>query len=399
LNREPFNLNPEDFLINRNVWAEINLTAVSHNVRQIKALIRPDCALMAVVKANGYGHGMIEVARCALKQGANFLGVARISEAIRLREGYIDAPVLIFGYTDPEYAATLINYDLTQTVYAFEPAKRLSDRAVRLGGTIKAHLKVDTGMGRLGILPCDLRLPEDRGAIFESAVCEVERIARLPGISLEGVYTHFATADDPDKTYALRQFEIFNLFIDRIKKCGIEFKVKHAANSAALIDMPQTHMDMVRAGISLYGIYPSHSVDRAGISLKPVMTLKSRVIHVKRVNAGFSVSYGATARVPKPTTIATVAIGYADGFNRLLSSTGRVLVNGISAPVVGRVCMDQIMIDAGGAPDVSIGDEVVIIGSQGDQCIGVDEIATRIRTISYEVLTGVSDRVQRVYVN
>jgi alanine racemase len=314
-----------------------------------------------------------------------------------LREGYIDAPVLIFGYTGPEHAATLVNYDLTQTVYAYESAKKLSDSAVSSGKRIKVHLKVDTGMGRLGILPCELRLPESRGEFFGSAIREVEMIARLPGVSLEGIYTHFATADRPDKTYALRQLEIFNLFIEKIKKYRIEFKIKHAANSAALIDIPESHLDMARSGITLYGIYPSSEPDKTKIFLKPAMTLKSRVIHIKQVNAGFSVSYGATERTRKPTRIATVAIGYADGFNRLLSSTGRMLVSGVSAPVIGRVCMDQTMIDAGNAPDVAVGDEVVVIGSQGDQFVGVDEIANKINTISYEILTGVSDRVQRVY--
>jgi alanine racemase len=391
------NQNSEDFLINRNVWAEIDLTAISNNVRQLKGLLKPGCALMAVVKANAYGHGLIEVAGRVLKDGADFLGVARINEAIRLREGYIDAPMLIFGYTDPENAATLINYGLTQTIYTYESAKRLSDAAIRLGKKIKAHLKVDTGMGRLGILPCELRFPEPRGGILDCAVREVEMIAQLPGISLEGIYTHFATADHLDKTYALRQFEVFNFFIDEMKKYGIEFKVRHAANSAAIIDMPETHMDMVRAGISIYGVYPSDSVDKGKVSLKPAMTLKSRVIHVKRVNAGFAVSYGATARTNQPTIIATVAIGYADGYNRLLSSKGRMLINGISVPVIGRVCMDQTMIDAGGVPDIAAGDEVVVIGSQGGVSISVDEIAHMINTISYEVFTGVSDRVQRIY--
>jgi alanine racemase len=384
-------------LINRNVWAEIDLAAVSHNVRQLKRIIQPGCALMAVVKANAYGHGMIEVASRVLKEGADFLGVARINEAIRLREGYIDAPVLIFGYTNPENAATLINYDLAQTVYTYESAKRLSDSAVSFGKRIKVHLKVDTGMGRLGILPCELRLPENSGKIFGSAIREIEMIARLPGLSLEGIYTHFATADSPDKTYALRQFEIFNFFIDKIKKFGIEFKIKHAANSAAIIDMPATHLNMVRAGISIYGVYPSDAVDKTKIFLKPAMTLKSRVIHVKHVNSGFSVSYGATDRTKQPTVIATVSVGYADGYNRLLSSAGRMLIHGASAPVIGRVCMDQTMLDVGHVPDAAIGDEVVIIGSQGEQSIGVDEIAHKISSISYEVLTGVSDRVHRIY--
>ncbi len=373
------------------------MTAISHNVRQLKGLLKPECVLMAVVKANAYGHGMIEVARRVVKDGAGFLGVARLSEAIRLREGYIDAPILIFGYTDPQYADRLIQYDLTQTVYAYGPARHISDRAVSLGKKIKAHLKVDTGMGRLGIVPCELKLPDSWGLIHKSVLMEVERIARLPGLSLEGVYTHFATADDSDKTYALRQLEIFLVFINELKKLGIEFQVSHAANSAAIMDIPQSHLDMVRAGISIYGIYPSSAADRTKIHLKPVLALKSKVIHVKKVHEGFSISYGATARTSCPTAIATVAVGYADGYRRALSSRGKMIVHGRIAPVVGRVCMDQTMIDVGNVQDVSIGDEVVVIGTQGEQSITVDEIAHAAQTISYEILTGISDRVQRVY--
>jgi alanine racemase len=263
---------------------------------------------------------------------------------------------------------------------------------------IKAHLKVDTGMGRLGIVPCDLGLSSGSIKIWKRSLDEAEAIKRLPGVDLKGIYTHFATADDEDKTFTRHQFEIFNQFITHLKNRGTEFEIRHAANSAATIDMPGTHLDMVRAGISVYGYYPSDAVDLTKINLMPAMTLKARVIHLKEVNAGFSVSYGATEKTSKSTRIATVSIGYADGYNRLLSSKGKMLVRNRIAPVIGRICMDQAMLDVGGIPDAAVGDEVVVFGFNENCSVNADDIAKDINTISYEVLTGVSDRVPRVYI-
>lgn len=353
---------------------------------------------MAVVKANAYGHGILEVAGQVISAGAHVLGVARINEAIQLREFGLDVPILIFGHTPPEMAGALIDYHLTQTFWSYQTARLLSDAAQSMNQKIKAHLKVDTGMGRLGVVPCDLCRTPESPYISDHAVKEVELIKRLPGIDLEGIYTHFATADAADKTLALRQFDIFNQFLGHLKKQGIEFKTRHAANSAAIIDMPETHLDMVRAGISVYGYYPSGSVYSNKIDILPAMTLKSRIIHLKEVNSGFAVSYGATEKTFRPTVIATVSIGYADGYRRLLSSKGKMLVCNRLAPVIGRICMDQTMLDVGEIPDVAMGDEVVVFGPHEKLSIGADNIAKHINTISYEVLTGVSDRVSRVYI-
>ena len=250
------------------VWAEIDLKSISHNVREIKSLLSgPETRLMAAVKANAYGHGLLEVTGQVLSAGADALGVARISEAIEIREGGFDAPILIFGHTPAAVVSRLIDYDLTQALWSYETAVILSDVARSRNTKIKVHINIDTGMGRLGILPCDLTRPYKPGHILNDAVKMVEAVCGLPGIEPEGIYTHFAASDEPDKTSALRQFAIFSEFIERLKRKGIEFKIRHAANSAAIIDMPETHLDMVRAGISIYGYYPSRSVNTRKISL------------------------------------------------------------------------------------------------------------------------------------
>ncbi len=373
-------------------WAEIDLNAISHNLGQFKKILRPGCRLMAAVKADAYGHGILPAAERLLKDGADALGVARLKEALALRRAGIRAPILIFGYTPPEAADRLIQDDLTQTVYAYDAASKLSEKARALGGKIRAHLKVDTGMGRLGLLAGDLQ-----GKIFTDALDEVKAMKRLHGIDLAGAYTHFATAEDRDKIYAQRQFDIFCLFLDRLKREGVNIPLAHAANSAATIEMPETHLDMVRVGISLYGYYPSEFVHRDRVTLRPAMTLKTRIIHLKKVDSGFRVSYGGTAVTTRPTRIATVSIGYADGYSRLLSSKGRMLVRGRRAPVIGRVCMDQTMLDVEDIPNVAVGDEVVVFGTQGRGQIPVEEVSKAIGTISYEVVSGISERVERLY--
>ena len=379
------------------VWAEIDLTAIAHNVQALRHIAQPDARFMAVVKANAYGHGYKAVARKALESGADALGVARVGEGVRLREAGFDVPVLIFGITPSAHAGALIKNDLTQTVSSLEGAKALSETAVRAGGKIRIHVKVDTGMGRLGILPDSRRHPTPESESGTSAVEDVESILRLPGLEMEGLYTHFATADSSDKSYAGRQFELFMEFLDALRRRGIEPAVRHAANSAAIIDMPETHLDMVRAGISLYGLYPSEDVDKNRVDLKPAMALKTRIAHLKKVPAGFKISYGITHETETPTTIATVPIGYADGYNRLLSSRGCMLVSGRRAPIVGRVCMDQIMLDVGHIPEAELDAEVVVFGTQGDASITVEEIAAEIGSINYEIVSTIMARVPRWY--
>jgi alanine racemase len=386
-------------LDNSLVRAEIDLKAIAHNVRELRRITHPGARLMGVVKANGYGHGAIGVARCALQNGAERLGVARIDEGIQLRAAGIKAPILIFGYTLPERTPEILEYDLTQTVYTLAFARALSRTAVSVGKKIRIHLKIDTGMGRLGLLSKNFKSHYSDEMINTTAVDETLAIAGLNGLELEGIFTHFATADSADKSYAENQLDLFLNYLSRVRKAGLDPEVKHAANSAALIDMPQSHLDMVRPGIAIYGLYPSAEVNKKRVSLRPAMALRTKVIHLKKVPAGFNISYGITYKTPKPTTIATVPIGYADGLNRLLSSRGQMLVHGKRVPIVGRVCMDLTMLDVGSIDNVQVGDEAVIFGQQGNESLTVDEMASSLNTINYEIVTTITARVPRVYLN
>jgi alanine racemase len=386
----------DNILENPITWAEINLEAYAHNIRELKRITRPPARLMAVVKANGYGHGAVEVAREALQNGAQYLGVARINEAIPLRQAGLEVPILIFGYSPPDLAPVLMDYELTQTVYSLSTASALSEQATRKGEKINIHLKVDSGMGRLGfLLETTNGNPHDNAA--QNPIREIEAITRLPGLTVEGIFTHFATADSADKSYADLQLDRFMDLLNRLQKEGLEPPLRHAANSGALIDMPGSHLDMVRPGIATYGLHPSNEVNKRIVDLKPVMTLKSKIIHLKRVAPGFNISYGITFQTKNHTTIATVPVGYADGFNRLLSSRGHMLVHGRRAPIVGRVCMDLTMLDVGGISEVALEDEVVVFGEQGNESVTADEIAASLDTINYEVVSTITARVPRVY--
>ena len=379
------------------IWSEIDLNAISHNVRELRRITSSGSRFMAVVKADGYGHGAVEVALAALKNGADCLGVARIDEGLHLRRAGITAPILIMGYTPPKHSEAIVAHHLTQTVYTFEAAEALSEASARLQMKATVHIKVDTGMGRLGLLPDSPRISMLGKHLPGNAQRVIESISRLPHVEIEGIFTHFATADSQDKTFTLQQLERFLEFLDKLKVHGLEFPLRHAANSAALIDLPETHLDMVRPGISLYGFYPSAEVNRERISLAPAMMFKTRVIHVKMVPAGFHISYGLTYQTENPTVIATVSAGYADGLNRLLSSRGQMLVRGIRVGIVGRICMDLTLLDVGHIPDVCIGDEVVIFGCQGQECIPVEEVAEVQDTIHYEIVTSLASRVRRIF--
>ena len=377
------------------IFATINKKAIEENVQKLKMLLKKDVNLMAVVKADAYGHGAIQTARIALKNGANSLGVSRIGEAIELRNDGIDAPILIFGYTPPMMVEKLIKYDLIQTVYSLEIAKIYSSIACGKGASvkrcrIKTHLKVDTGMGRAGIV-----------IDFENKInilSEIKTILHLSGIDLQGIYTHFASSDSLNKSYTEKQFERFLFLIEQLNSLGIQIPLYHAANSAAIIDLPYTHLDMVRAGIAIYGLYSSPEMDKKQCKLIPAMELKSQIIFLKKVPAGFNVSYGMTYTTKKPTIIATVPIGYADGYSRLLSSKGQMLVREQIVPVVGRVCMDQLLLDVGAVSGVRQGDEVVILGKQGSSMISADKIALWSKTINYEVVSSIATRVPKIYV-
>jgi len=367
------------------VWAEVDLAAISHNVHEIRKKASSSAKVMAVVKANAYGHGAVEVSRTALASGADWLGVARVVEGIALRESGIEAPVLVLGYITPEQSVEVVRSRLSQAVYTREMALALARVAATEGLKAKVHLKVDTGMGRIGWV------------VGSGAAREILELARNPHLEVEGIFTHFAAADMADKKYTLEQYARFMEIIMELRKNGLEIPLRHAANSAAIMEMPETHLDLVRAGIIVYGLYPSAEVDHGILKLRPAMSLKANVAYVKNVPAGFKVSYGCTYTTKAPTVIATLPLGYADGYARLLSSRGEALLHGLRAPVVGRVCMDQVMVDVGHIPGVKAGDEAVLLGRQGDQEISADEVAAKIGTINYEVVCMVSYRVPRVY--
>ena len=387
----------EEILTEALTWAEIDLAAYRHNIAELRRATRPESKFMAVVKANGYGHGAVEVSRVALESGADCLGVARLHEAVELREAGIEAPILIFGSTPAESVETLLNLDLTQAVFTSEAAEALAARCRSIGRRLRVHIKVDTGMGRLGLLADESFTDEATGTAASHRLREVTSIAALPGLEVEGLFTHFATADHADKTYADRQLHRFLELLDRLKQEGIEFPMNHAANSAALLDMPDSHLDMVRPGIATYGLYPSAEVDQSRVELKPVMEWKARIIQLKEVPAGFGVSYGITYETPRPTRLATVAVGYADGLNRGLSCRGEMLVKGQRVPIVGRICMDLTLLDVGEVPGATEGDEVVILGRQGEEELTADEMAATLDTINYEIVSTITSRVPRIY--
>ncbi|MBS1251270.1 MAG: Alanine racemase 1 [Anaerolineales bacterium] len=372
-------------LIEGCTWAEIDLGAIAHNVRAIKKHIGPAVELCAVVKANAYGHGAEAVARTALVYGAGRLAVARLEEATALRRAGICAPILVLGPIAPNGAASVISHELTPTVNSPAVAQALSQQAQAADRTVAVHLKVDTGMGRFGVLP-------------EEVVSFAREILSLPGLRLQGFWTHFAVADEADKTYTRRQFSIYHRALRNLETAGFQVEVRHVANSAATLDLPETHLDMVRCGIALYGLYPSPDVGRA-VSLRPALALKARVGRVRTLTSGSSISYGRTYTTQRDTRVALVPFGYGDGYPRLLSNRGQVLIGGRRCPIVGRVCMDLFVVDVSAVPDVGEGDEVVLLGRQGDEVITAEELAGKLGTINYEVVTGLAARVPRVYLN
>ncbi|MCG8689030.1 MAG: alanine racemase [Desulfobacterales bacterium] len=372
---------------------EVDLGALAHNITALKGLTSDTTRFMAVVKANAYGHGAVQVAKTALENGADYLAVVRISEAVALREAGITEPLLLLGEVLPEQIPYLANHDIRASISNVETARAASAYAAEKNLTLKAHIKMDTGMGRLGFVHDHLL---DNGT-EQPLIEELASIFHLGGLEVEGLYTHLASADEADKTFTQGQVSRFAKVIDILAEKGLRPKICHAANSAGLIDLPASHFDMVRPGIALYGLWPSQDVDKTRLNLKPVMSIKSKVIQVKSVPKGFGVSYGSTHVTNNPTTIATVPIGYADGYSRLLSNKGHMLVRGKKAPVVGRVTMDFTMIDVGHIPEVIPGDEVVVLGSQGNQCILADDIAKLTGTINYEVTAGLTGRMPISY--
>ncbi len=365
------------------IYARINIDNLRYNITKMKSLRKSDMKIMTVIKADAYGHGAVEIAKRIIDL-ADYHGVATIDEAIELRQAGIETPILIIGYTDSEDYEKLIAYNITQAVYDVEECKKLSQVAVAKGKRVKVHIKVDTGMSRIGF------------PVTEKGIEEAVTIKDMSGIEIEGIFTHYAKADEVNKNYSYEQKKKFLYFIDSLEKAGITFSLKHIDNSAGTMEMNDDDFDMVRLGIVTYGLYPSEEIDRS-VVIKPVMSLIAHVSHVKTLPAGVGVSYGWTYVTCKETKVATVTAGYADGYPRALSNKGRVIINGEYAPIIGRVCMDQFMIDVTNIPEVSVKDEVILIGGDGDKYISVEEVAAPAESFNYEQVCNINRRVPRVY--
>jgi len=366
------------------VWLEVDLDAVTHNLKTIRRTMGKNSEIMAVVKANAYGHDAIEISRVALENGATWLGVGALEEGIILRKAGIKAPILLLGLIPKDQVDSLLFYDLVPTVCDLQTVKALSQAAVKYKKIARVHIKIDTGMRRLGI---------EAGEVLDF----IKKIKKMNNIEIEGLYTHFAAAEE-DKNYTELQFAQYKRVVGKLKKEGIHVPLKHAANSAAILDLPYTYLDLVRPGITIYGLLPLPRARRT-IKLKPVTKFKTKIIFIKKVSAGESIGYGRAYTTTKETVVATLPVGYADGYPRLLSGKGEVLVRGRRAAIMGRICMDLCMIDVTNIPGAQVGDEVVLWGKQEGEKISVEEIAEKTGTINYEIICMVDKpRVSKVFI-
>lgn len=368
------------------VYAQIDFDAIEYNIEQMQKNLLPGTKMLAVIKSDGYGHGAIPVAK-ELETNDNIYGyaVANLEEAVSLRQHGIRKMILILGYSFPEQYETLVAYDISPSVYRLDMARALSEEGMRQKKQVNIHLKLDTGMRRIGLLP------------DEEGLKEAKEILSLPNLHSQGVFTHFAKSDETDKTAANQQIRLFEAFVKQLEEAGFAFDFKHCCNSAGIIDLQYANMDMVRAGIAFYGVYPSDEVNKQAVDLRPALSLKSTIVHIKTVPAGMEVSYGGTYTTTKETTIATIPVGYGDGYPRLLSGKGYVLIRGQKAPILGRVCMDQFMVDVTHIHGVAMRDTVTLIGKDGKEEITVDELGTLSGRFSYEFLCDLGKRIPRIY--
>lgn len=377
------NLSNLDYL-NR-VYLKIDLDQICENIRKVIKKVGKDTKVMPVVKADAYGHGAIEVSKALSEIGTYGFAVATVGEALALRRAGITKPLLILDFVFPNQFETIIRNDIMLTIFQYSIAEKLDAAAAQMGTTAHIHLKIDTGMGRIGYIP------------NEKSIEEIKRISELPNIEIDGIFTHFACADSADKTSMNAQLKLFREFVEKLEMLGINIPIKHICNSAAIIDMHDDFLNMVRSGIITYGLYPSEEVNKDSLDVRPAMELHSVVINVKTINKGDTVSYGSTYVAEKPTVIATIPVGYADGYPRQLSNKGSVLIHGKRAKIVGRVCMDQFMVDVTDIPDVMIGDNVTLVGKDGDDFISCEEIGEISGRFNYEFLCCITRRVPRVY--
>ncbi len=371
----------------RPAWAEINLSNFDYNIKQIKAKA-DGRKLIGVIKADAYGHGSVKCAEVLRANGVETFAIATLQEAITLREAGATEEIIMLGLTPDMYADVIVDYDITPVVCNAENAKAFSDAAKAKDKTVSGLIAVDTGMGRIGYLADDT----------EFAIEDVKKIAALENFKIKGMFSHMSTADAADKTYSHEQEAKYNAFYEALTKAGIEIPFRTLANSASIMELPSVYFDAVRPGIILYGCYPSDEVDKNQLSLKPVMSIKANIVHLKDVPENFSVGYGRKYISEKPARIATLALGYADGYPRPYSAQAKVIVNGVVCPVAGNICMDQCMVDVSQVPNVKVGDEVIVMGSDGVNSITADDIANATGTINYEIFCAFGQRLPKVYV-
>ena len=365
-------------------YAQVDLSAIVHNICEVKKRVDDSVKVMAVIKADAYGHGAVQVGT-ALRNLVDYFGVATIEEAVELRQAGLMLPILILGYTMHGKYSDVVQYDVTQTIYNVEDAKLLSAEAHRQQKVAKVHIALDTGMTRIGFPP-----------VAES-VEQIRQITQLDNIDVEGMFTHMSCADQVDKTYANKQMDRYDRFVEMLEQAGIHIRVKHICNSAGIMEFDHHRYDMVRSGIITYGLYPSEEVVKERLDLRPAIRWCAHVTHVKMVAPGEGVSYGATYVTEKPTRIATVSLGYADGYARALSNRGEVLIHGQRAPIIGRVCMDQFMVDVSGIENVQVEDVVTLVGKDGSENLSVEEVAALCGSFNYEFVCDIGKRVPRVY--
>lgn len=365
----------------RPVWAEVDLSALKRNYERIRTYTQSE--IMPIVKADAYGHGAPPVVKALFEAGARRFGVALLEEALEIKRSFPSVKVMTIGYMSANSARTIVEEDIISGVYQYAQAEALSKAATDQGKNATIHLKIDTGMGRIGF----------RKDTYQ----EILRIAELPNLYIEGIYTHFATSDQLDLSFTREQLNAFLSICEQLKTQGIDIPIRHVANSAAILQFPEAHLDLVRPGIILYGLPPSNQVG-GNEGFEPVMTWKARIAHIKEIQAGETVSYGRTFRAAYPTRVATVPVGYADGLHRALSNRGEMLVKGRRSAIIGRICMDQTMLDITKIPGVDVGSLVTLLGSEGYERIDATEMAKWLETISYEVVCDISKRVPRVYI-
>lgn len=370
--------------LTRPVWADINLDHLAHNIQEVRRVTKKDTLVSAVIKADGYGHGATAIGKTLLENGADRFAVATLSEALQLRKVFDETVIMVMGYTPSALIDEAIDNRIIQTVYSLEQAVAFSDAAVRLNCTLKVHVKLDTGMRRIGM------------AISQETIDQIVVMSQLPNMEIEGIFTHFAVADETDKTFTHGQVDKFVWIVKRLEDRGVMIPIKHVSNSAAIIDLPEYNFNMVRAGIMLYGLYPSDEVDHEKVKLKPVMSLKANLAHVKWIDSGEGVSYGLKFKADKIMEIGTLPLGYADGFTRQLTFKAKGIIKGQIRPIIGRICMDQCMIDVDGL-GAQVGDTVTLFGEADHVQISIDAYAQMLGTINYEIVCMIGKRVPRRY--